>query len=222
MRILVIEDEKHIANFIRQGLKENGYSVDTANDGENGYFLISTEKYDTVILDLMIPKMDGITLCKKIRSDGNKTPILILSAKDSVNDKVTGLDCGADDYLTKPFAFEELLARIRVLLRKNSGKESGKLQADDLIMDLHARKVTRSDKEILLTNKEFALLEYLMYNSGQVVTRTAITEHVWDMNFDADTNVVDVHINALRNKIDRQHKKKIIHTVRGSGYIIRS
>ena len=221
MRILVIEDEKHIANFIKQGLKENGYSVDVANDGEQGFFLIGTEKYDAIILDLMIPKIDGITLCKKIRFEKINTPVLILSAKDSIVDKVTGLDCGANDYLTKPFAFDELLARIRVLLRKNSGMESSKLHVDDLVMDLLSRKVTRAGKEIVLTVKEFALLEYLMYNPGQVLTKTAISEHVWDMNFDAATNVVAVHINGLRKKIDKPFKNQLIQTVRGSGYAIR-
>ncbi len=221
MRILVIEDEKHIADFIKQGLKEEGYSVDVAYDGEKGYFLAGTEEYDAIVLDLMIPKIDGVTLCKKLKQDKISTPILMLTAKDSVNDKVTGLDSGAEDYLTKPFAFKEFLARIRVLLRKNTSLIPTKLQIEDLVMDILAHKVTRDGKEISLTTKEFSLLEYLMRNAGHVITRTAISEHVWDINFDTTTNVIDVHITALRRKMDRSHKKKLIHTVRGRGYIMK-
>ena len=221
MRILVIEDEKHIADFIKQGLKEEGYSVDVAYDGEKGYFLAGTEEYDAIVLDLMIPKIDGVTLCKKLRQDKISTPILMLTAKDSVDDKVKGLDSGADDYLTKPFAFKEFLARIRVLLRKDTSAISTKLQVADLVMDILTRKVIRDSKEIILTTKEFSLLEYLMRNAGNVVTRTTISEHVWDINFDTITNVIDVHITALRRKIDRTHKKKLIHTIRGRGYTIK-
>ncbi len=221
MRILVIEDEKHIADFIKQGLKEEGYSVDVAYDGEKGYFLAGTEEYDAIVLDLMIPKIDGLTLCKELRRDKISTPILMLTAKDSVNDKVTGLDSGAEDYLTKPFAFKEFLARMRVLLRKNKSAIPANLQVGDLIMDILTHKVTRGGKEIILTAKEFSLLEYLMRSAGQVVTRTTISEHVWDINFDTTTNVVDVHINALRKKIDWEYKKKLIHTIRGRGYAIK-
>ena len=221
MRILVIEDEKHIADFVKQGLKEEGYSVDVAYDGEKGYFLAGTEEYDVIVLDLMIPKIEGLTLCKKLRQDKISTPILMLTAKDSVNDKVAGLDSGADDYLTKPFAFKEFLARIRVLLRKNKSAISTSLEAGDLVIDILTRKVTRDGKEISLTAKEFSLLEYLMRNVGHVITRTAISEHVWDINFDTTTNVIDVHMAALRKKIDRTYKKKLIHTVRGRGYIIK-
>ncbi len=221
MRILVIEDEKHIADFIKQGLKEEGYSVDVAYDGEKGYFLAGTEEYDAIVLDLMIPKIDGITLCKKLRQDKINTPILMLTAKDSVHDKVAGLDSGAEDYLTKPFAFKEFLARIRVLLRKDKKAIPTKLQVADLVMDILTHKVTRDTKEIILTTKEFSLLEYLMRNAGQVVTRTAISEHVWDINFDTTTNVIDVHITALRRKVDRTHKKELIHTIRGRGYTIK-
>ena len=220
MRILVIEDEKHIADFIKQGLKEEGYSVDVAYDGEKGYFLAGTEEYDVIVLDLMIPKIDGLTICKNLRQDLISTPILMLTAKDSVNDKVTGLDSGAQDYLTKPFAFKEFLARIRVLLRKNERAVSVKLQVEDLSMDILTHKVTRDGKDIPLTMREFSLLEYLMRNAGHVLTRTMISGHVWDINFDTTTNVIDVHITALRRKIDRAHKKKLIQTVRGKGYTI--
>jgi len=221
MRILVIEDEQKVANFIKQGLKEEGYSVDVAYDGEDGYFLAKDNEYDVVILDLMLPKMDGITLCKKLRAEKITTPILMLTAKDSVKDKVTGLDSGANDYLTKPFSFEELFARIRVLLRKDQTATPTKLQVDDLVLDLLTHKVSRANKEIPLTNKEYALLEYLMRNVGSIVTRTMISEHVWDINFDTFTNVIDVYVNYLRNKIDKGYKKKLIHTIRGRGYMIK-
>lgn len=221
MRILVIEDEEKIANFIRRGLKEEGYSVDAAYDGERGYFLAATEEYDLIILDLMLAKIDGITLCQKLRKEKNAVPILMLTAKDTVKDKVMGLDSGADDYLTKPFAFEEFLARARVLLRKRGPLTDTTLTIADLELDLLTHKVSRSGKEIELTGKEYALLEYFIRNAGAVVTRTALSEHVWDINFDTFTNVIDVYINYLRNKIDRPFKKKLIHTVRGRGYVLK-
>jgi len=221
MRILIIEDEKKVADFIKRGLKEEGYSVDVAIDGEEGYFQVSCSEYDVIILDLMLPKIDGISLCKKLRADKINVPILMLTAKDSIKDKVIGLDSGANDYLTKPFSFEELLARIRALLRKSETATPTKLQIDDLILDLLTHKVTRAGKEIILTNKEYALLEYLMRNAGSIVTRTMISEHVWDIDFDTFTNVIDVYVNYLRNKIDKGHKKKLIHTVRGRGYTVR-
>jgi heavy metal response regulator len=221
MHILVIEDEQKVANFIKRGLKEEGYSVDVACNGEEGYFLVKDNEYDVIILDLMLPKMDGITLCKKLRTEKITTPILMLTAKDSVKDKVIGLDSGANDYLTKPFSFEELLARIRVLLRKEQTATSTKLQIGDLILNLLTHKVSRAGKEIPLTNKEYALLEYLMRNAGSIITRTMISEHVWDINFDTFTNVIDVYVNYLRNKIDKGYKKKLIHTIRGRGYMIK-
>jgi heavy metal response regulator len=221
MRILVIEDEQKVANFIKRGLKEEGYSVDVAYDGEEGYFLAKDNEYDVIILDIMLPKMDGITLCKKLRAEKIFTPILMLTAKDSVKDKVVGLDSGANDYLTKPFSFEELLARIRVLLRKDQTATPTKLKVDDLVLDLLTHKVSRAGREIPLTNKEYALLEYLMRNAGSIVTRTMISEHVWDINFDTFTNVIDVYVNYLRNKIDKGYKKKLIHTIRGRGYMIK-
>ncbi|MCX5894570.1 MAG: response regulator transcription factor [Proteobacteria bacterium] len=203
-----------------RGLKEEGYAVDSAYDGEEGYRLTAENDYDLIILDIMLPACDGITLCRRLREEGTTIPVLMLTAKDSVQDKVTGLDSGADDYLTKPFAFEELLARIRALLRK-SVKQTTKLQAGDLVLDLITHRVTRAGEEIALTTREYALLEYLMRNAGTVVTRTMISEHVWDIDFDTDTNVIDVYINYLRNKIDSRFQKKLINTVRGRGYLLK-
>jgi len=221
MRILVIEDEVKIAQFIKRGLKEEGYAVDVAGDGEEGHFMLSSNEYDAIILDLMLPKIDGMALCRTLRQEGNQTPIMMLTAKDTVKDKVKGLDSGADDYLPKPFAFEELLARMRVLLRKKDNRVQTQLKVDDLVLDLLTHKVTRSTKEIDLTVKEYALLEYLMRNAGNIVTRTMISEHVWDINFDTFTNVIDVYINYLRNKIDSGFDSKMIHTVRGKGYLLK-
>ena len=221
MRILVIEDEKKISDFIKRGLKEEGYAVDVGADGENGLFLARTNDYDLILLDLMLPKIDGITVCKKLREEKISSPIIMLTAKDAVKDKVTGLDAGADDYITKPFAFEELLARVRAILRNKSAAQATTLKVDDLSLDLQTHKVTRAGREIELTSKEYALLEYLMRNAGKVVTRTMISEHVWDIDFDTFTNVIDVYINYLRNKIDSDNKKKLIQTVRGRGYILK-
>ena len=222
MRILVIEDEKKIADFIKRGLKEEGYAVDIAYDGEEGYFLAKTNEYDLIVLDIMLPKMDGISLCRKSREENINTPVLMLTARGAVKDKVSGLDAGADDYLTKPFAFEEFLARIRALLRKKDLPETTKLIIEDLELNLLTHRVTRADKEIPLTGREYALLEYLMRNAGTIITRTMISEHVWDVNFDTFTNVIDVYINYLRNKIDHGRKKKLIHTLRGRGYILKA
>jgi len=221
MRILVIEDEKKITDFIKRGLKEEGYAVDVAYDGEQGFFLAKTNAYDLILLDLMLPKVDGLSVCKKLRAEGVSTPIIMVTAKDTVKDKVVGLDSGADDYLTKPFAFEELLARMRAVLRKKDAKSVNKLQVDDLVLDLLTHKVTRAGKEIALTSKEYSLLEYLMRNSGSVVTRTMISEHVWDIDFDTFTNVIDVYIKYLRDKIDSDSKKKLIQTIRGRGYTLK-
>ncbi|OGS43925.1 MAG: DNA-binding response regulator [Elusimicrobia bacterium RIFOXYD2_FULL_34_15] len=223
MRILVVEDEKKVANFIKRGLKEEGYAVDVANDGETGHYLatINVKEYDLLIMDIMIPKIDGLTLCKKMREEKINTPILMLTGKDAVKDKVTGLDSGADDYLTKPFAFEELLARIRAILRKKETQTVTKLKVGDLELDLLTHKVMREKSEIKLTTKEYALLEYFMRNSGNVVTRTMISEHVWDINFDTYTNVIDVYVNYLRTKIDGNYKKKMLHTIRGRGYVLK-
>ncbi len=221
MRILIIEDEKKVAGFLKNGLKEEGYAVDNAFDGQTGFDMAVENEYDIIILDLMLPGLDGITLCKKLREEGNHTPILMLTAREAVKDRVIGLDAGADDYMTKPFAFEELLARVRVILRKRPVTQELKLEIGDLILDLITHKVKRGGDEIELTTKEYALLEFLMRNAGTIVTRTMIAEHVWDINFETFTNVIDVYINYLRNKIDRDHDEKLIHTVRGRGYVLK-
>jgi len=221
MRILIVEDEKKVADFIKRGLKEEGYAVDCAYDGEEGFFLAHENDYDLIILDLMLPKLDGLTLCGKLRAEKKNTPIIMLTARDSVQDKVKGLDAGANDYLLKPFAFEELLARIRAVLRVKNTASSTVLKVGSLALDMITHKVTRDSKTIDLSSKEYALLEYLMRNPGAVVTRTMISEHVWDINFETFTNVIDVYINYLRNKIDQGFKTKMIHTVRGRGYTLK-
>lgn len=224
MRILVVEDEKKIAEFIRRGLKEEGYAVDLAFDGEQGHFLATTNEYDLVILDLMLPKIDGITLCRQLRRENSAVPVVMLTARDTVKDKVTGLDAGASDYLTKPFAFEELLARVRAHLR-TAGRSSApatRLEVADLSLDLLSHEAKRAGEVLSLTSKEYGLLEYLMRNAGSVVTRTMIAEHVWDINFDTDTNVIDVYVSHLREKIDRAHPVKLIHTLRGRGYMLKA
>jgi heavy metal response regulator len=221
MRILIVEDEKKVADFIKRGLKEEGYAADVAYDGEQGHFLATTNDYDLIVLDIMLPKMDGVSLCKDLRRSKVFAPIIMLTAKDAIEDKVKGLDSGADDYMTKPFAFEELLARVRALLRKKDLKQATKLEVADLVLDTLTHKAYRAGKEIVLTAKEYALLEYLVRNAGIIVTRTMISEHVWDINFDTSTNVIDVYINYLRNKIDQGHKKKLINTLRGSGYTLK-
>ncbi len=220
MRILLVEDEQNVAAFIRKGLEEEFYAVDMAEDGKEGLSLATSREYDLIILDLMLPEMGGIELCKRLRAAGLKTPILMLTALDSVGKKVEGLESGADDYLTKPFAFSELLARIKALLRRipDSINELG---LGDLRVDLLSRRVYRGDKEIVLTQKGFAILEYLLRNKGRVLTRTQIIENVWGYNHDPHTNVVDVHIKFLREKIDTGYPKRIIHTVRGAGYVLK-
>jgi len=221
MRILVVEDEKKVASFIKKGLEEEFFIVDVAYNGKEGLDLASTEEYDLIILDIMIPFIDGVTLTKELRKRKIITPILLLTVKDSVSDKVEGLDAGADDYLTKPFAFEELTARIRALLRRRENLMSNILTAADLKLDLVTHKVYRNEKEIILTPKEFSILEYLLRNKNKIVSRTKLIEHVYDYHFDTDTNVIDVYINKLRNKIDQGFNKKLIHTIRGVGYIIK-
>ncbi len=221
MRILVVEDERKVAKFLQQGLEEEHYSVDVANDGEHGSYLASAEKFDLIVLDILLPKKDGITILKELRSKRISTPVLMLTAKSSVDNKIEGLDSGADDYLTKPFAFAELLARVRSLLRRGAAEKSTVLQIADLQLDTVAHKANRAGKVIELTGKEYALLEYLMRNANRVLTRTLISEHIWNYNFDTGTNVVDVYINHLRSKIDDDFERKLLHTIRGVGYVLK-
>ena len=222
MRILIVEDEKKVAGFIKKGLEEETYAVDTAHDGEEGLHLAKEGCYDLVILDLMLPKMDGLEVLSELRGGKKDVPILLLTAKDTVEDRVTGLNKGADDYLTKPFAFSELLARVRVLLRRGKAEVKTELQIADLSLNLVSHKVNRGGGEVELTGKEYSLLEYFMRNQGKVLTRTMIAEHVWDYNFDTFTNVIDVYVNHLRKKVDKGHSKKLLHTLRGVGYIMKA
>jgi DNA-binding response OmpR family regulator len=219
MRVLVIEDEQKVAAFVRKGLEQEGYAVDVARDGEEAVYQSENYEYDAVILDLMLPKMSGLEVLKKIRARKVALPVLILTAKGTVDEKVAGLDAGASDYLVKPFAFAELSARMRVLLRRGL-QESVTLKLADLEMNTVTRTVTRGGKKIDLKLKEFSLLEFLLRNLRRTVTRTMIIEHVWDVHFDSVSNVVDVHINTLRNKVDRGFSPQLIHTVRGVGYIL--
>jgi two-component system OmpR family response regulator len=222
MRILLVEDDVKIALFILKGLKASGYAVDHAVDGEKGLHLALTEPYDTAIIDIMLPKRDGLSLIEQMRKGKVNTPVLILSAKGSVDDRVRGLQIGGDDYLTKPFAFSELLARVQALIRRASGQtEPTKLHVGDLSMNLLTREVTRGGKKIELQPIEFSLLEYLMRHPGRMLSKTMIMEHVWDYNFDPQTNVVEARISRLRDKVDRDFPKKLIHTVRGVGYVLR-
>lgn len=221
MRILIIEDEPKVASFIRRALEEESYAVDVCSDGIHGRDLGSEVNYDLIVLDLMLPGLPGLEVLKSLRVAKVKTPILILTARSEVDQRVKGLDAGADDYLTKPFAIEELLARTRALLRRAGGETSGILQVDDLILNPITHEVTRGDQRIDLTSKEYALLEYMMRNTGRVLTRPMISEHVWDLDFDTFTNVIDVYISYLRNKIDRGKENNLIHTVRGSGYMLK-
>jgi heavy metal response regulator len=221
MRILLVEDDKKVASFIRKGLEEEGYAVDVAADGEAGLFMGLDRLHDLIILDVMLPKKPGFQVLRELRQAKAATPVLMLTARDTVEDKVQGLDAGADDYLTKPFVFAELLARVRALLRRRAETRSPRLQVADLVLDPATRSVTREGQPITLTNREFALLEYLMRNAGRVLTRTAITEHVWDYDFDSGTNVIDVYVNYLRKKVDAGREPKLLHTVRGAGYVLR-
>jgi len=222
MRILVVEDEKRIADFIARGLKEEHYAVDIAYDGEQGLYLAEINPYDLMIFDIMLPKYEGVDMCRQLRSKKINTPILMLTARAAVKDKVTGLNAGADDYLTKPFSFEELLARVKVLLRRPTANKTSILKVADLELNQLSHEVKRTGKQMILTAKEFSLLEYLMLNSGQVISRSMISEHVWNEQFDSMTNVIDVHIRNLRNKIDDGFKKKLIHTLRGAGYVLKN
>ncbi|MCH7499766.1 MAG: response regulator transcription factor [Nitrospina sp.] len=221
MRLLIVEDEKKVAGFIKKGMEEETYAVDVAYDGEEGFHLAELNQYDMIILDLMLPKMDGLEVLTRLRDKKVNTPILLLTAKDAVEDKVAGLNKGADDYLTKPFAFSELLARVRSLLRRGQVETKTELKVGDLNLDLVSHKVKRNSEEIELTGKEYSLLEYFMRNEGKVLTRTMIAEHVWDYNFDTFTNVIDVYVNHLRKKIDKKYPSKLLHTLRGIGYVMK-
>jgi heavy metal response regulator len=220
MRVLVVEDEKKIADFIRRGLSEHGYAVDVACDGEEALDWPAVADFDILILDVMLPGRDGIEVCRTLRQRGLRTPILMLTAKDAVEDRVVGLDSGADDYLVKPFAFTELLARLRALARRQPAVVGSLLQVGDLALDTATRRLSRGRADIELTTKEYAVLEYLLRHPNQVLTRTMIAEHVWNYDFDNASNVIDVHIRNLRRKIDDPFPIKLIETVRGAGYRI--
>ncbi len=222
MRILIVEDDQSLHRIIRRRLLEEGYVVDGCFDGEDALYYMENENYDCIILDWMLPKKDGVIVLREFRNRGNQTPVLMLTAKDSITDRVEGLDAGADDYLTKPFAYDELSARVRALLRRNTDIRKNRLQLDDLLMDLPSHSVTRDGKEISLTSKEYALLEYFLRNQGQVLTRSQIADHVWNYDFTYDSNVVDVYVRYLRNKIDKGFEKPLIHTVRGYGYVLKN
>ncbi len=222
MRVLLVEDDERVASFILKGLKEEGFAVDHAGNGEDGMHLLLSEPYDAAVLDVMLPGLDGLTIIEKIRARGIKVPVLFLSAKRSVDDRVRGLRAGGDDYMVKPFAFSELVARLQALIRRASGtSEPTTLTFQDLTMDLMTREVKRGGRSIELQPREFALLEYLLRNAGRVVSKTMLLEHVWDYNFDPRTNVVEVRVNKLRAKIDKGFDKPIVHTVRGVGYVIK-
>jgi len=220
MRLLVVEDQEKTANYLQKGLTEAGFVVDIALDGMEGLFLADTTYYDLIILDVMLPKYDGWTVIKKLRDSGKTIPVLFLTARDTIEDRVNGLELGADDYLVKPFAFSELLARVRNILRRGQQRQSDVIQIADLELDLLRHKATRCGVRLDLTQKEFTLLILLARRTGEVLSRTLIAEQVWDMNFDSDTNVVDVAIRRLRQKVDDPFSIKLIHTIRGVGYVL--
>ncbi|MBI5468168.1 MAG: response regulator transcription factor [Deltaproteobacteria bacterium] len=221
MRILLVEDEKDLSTIIRQGLEEEGYVVDVAHDGEEGLYMAENFPADAIILDIMLPLLDGLSVLSALRKKGNMTPVILLTARDALLDKIKGLDTGADDYLTKPFVFGELLARVRSLLRRKAAVKEAVIRIGDLEINTASHEVRRAGKVITLSAREYALLEYLAYKKDNVVTRTEIVEHIYSEDSDMDSNVVDVYINYLRNKIDKDFKKKLIHTVRGAGYILK-
>ena len=221
MRILIVEDEKLLINVMNRRLKEEGYAVDLAMDGKIGLNYAETINYDCIILDIMLPGIDGFYILKRIRARKITTPVLVLTAKDTVLDKVTGLDSGADDYITKPFSFDELMARIRALLRRKEDKKENILTISDLTLDPISREVHRGDDLIELTSKEYGILEYLLRNSGKILTKSQIAEHVWNYDFEYNSNIIEVYIRYLRKKLDDSYDKKLIHTVRGAGYILK-
>ena len=222
MNICVVEDDKGIADFLKKGLKEAGFAVDHAPSGEEGYDLLCARQYDAAIVDIMLPGIDGLTVIENLRNQGNQTPILILSAKRDVDDRVSGFRSGGDDYLIKPFSFAELMARVQALIRRATRTPSAsRFQAADLELDLISHQASRSGRRIELQPREFALLEYLIRNQGQVLSKTMIMEHIWDYSFDPQTNVVDVLVSRLRSKVDKDFEAKLIHTVRGVGYVLK-
>jgi heavy metal response regulator len=221
VRILVVEDDRKVARFVRQGLCEEGHTVEIATDGAEALDFVLTEPaYDLIILDVMLPGQDGFGVLKTLRAHKVAVPVLILTARDSVPDRVAGLDLGADDYLTKPFAFEEFLARVRALLRRRDVARAPILTLDDLIVDPATRRVTRGERRIELTARQYALLEYFLRNAGRVLSRQMIAQHVWGLGFDAESNVIDVYVGYLRRKIDRDRERRLLHTVRGAGYVL--
>lgn len=223
MRILVVEDDRKIASFVVKGLKQSGFAVDHCADGEAGLLLARSTEYDAAVIDIMLPKLDGLSLVQQLRKDGVQTPVIFLSAKAAVDDRVKGLQAGGDDYLTKPFAFSELLARVQALIRRaTQSTEPTRLTVGDLTLDLLTREVIRAGQKIELQTREFSLLEYLMRHAGRVVTKTMILEHVWDYSFDPQTNVVDVLVHRLRSKVDKDFPKKMISTLRGVGYVLKA
>lgn len=218
MRVLIVEDNPKMAGAIQKGLRSHGYAADVTHSGFEGEDLASVEPYDLIILDLMLPDRDGVDVCRNLRRRCVDTPVLMLTALSGTEDKVAGLDAGADDYLTKPFEFEELLARIRALLRRGEASEGRTLRCEDLELDLYTRRAKRGEVDIELSNKEFALLEYLMRNPNRVLSRTQIAEKVWDMNYEPGSNVIDVYVSALRKKLDRSFERELFHTIKGAGY----
>ena len=222
MRVLVIEDETKVGSFIKRALEEESYAVDLCEDGAQGLDMGLSGSYDLIMIDLMLPSLPGLEVLARLRKEKVQTPVMILTAQSKVDQRVKGLDAGADDYLTKPFAIDELLARVRALLRRGPVESPGILQIDDLMLNPATREVTRGGQRIDLTVKEYALLEYFMRHAGRVLTRPMISDHVWNQDFDTFTNVIDVYVNYLRNKIDRGRARKLIHTIRGSGYMLKA
>jgi len=220
MRVLLVEDEPRMANVIAKGLREHSYAVDVAHDGDAGLYQISINDYDIIILDVLLPQRDGFEVCRELRRRGNSTPVLMLTARAAVDDRLTGFDAGADDYLTKPFSFRELLARIHALLRRDSRLRPDVLEVGDLVVDSASHRVSRANRDIQLTAKEYALLEYLARRAGQLVSRSEIAAHVWDDSFDPFSNTIEVYINRLRRKVDDNHSVKLLHTRRGEVYIL--
>jgi len=220
LRILLVEDEPRMAQVIAKGLREHSYAVDVAEDGNAALYQTSINDYDLILLDVLLPGRDGFEVCRELRARGDARPVLMLTARATVDDRITGLDAGADDYLTKPFAFRELLARVRALLRREPQLRADQFQLDDLVVNSASHRVTRAEREIELTAKEYALLEYLARHAGRLVSRAEIAEHVWDDSFDPFSNTIEVYVNRLRKKIDEDHSVKLIHTRRGEGYLL--